>query len=305
MVLEANNIVKPLRVLLCLLLAAAMLSAFILSANAIGFDAEAAYESVFVIYSGKALGSGFAVGENCIVTNAHVIDSRSDIEVESYDEHVYSAVLLGVDESEDLAALVIKDASFPYLKPADLSAMKIGDDIYTIGAPKGMAYTLTKGTVSSKSRIIGYKSYIQIDAAINEGNSGGPLLNDNGEVLGVNTLKMSDSEGIGLAIPVNRVSDFLESLGIETDSRGNVQSSLELPEKAAPTETPERYGENVNEQLTDGNSRAALYCAIVIAVLSLIGNIILGVSLIRQKKIIAALKYVPSERTDFEIDILE
>ena len=296
---------KPLRALLSLLLAAAMLSASALSANAIGFDAEAAYESVFVIYSGNALGSGFAVGENCIVTNAHVIDKQNDICVETYDGHVYPAVLLGIDESEDLAALVIEDASFPYLKPADLSAMKIGDDIYTIGAPKGMAYTLTKGTVSSKSRIIGYKSYIQIDAAINEGNSGGPLLNDNGEVLGVNTLKMSDSEGIGLAIPVNRVRDFLKSLGIKTDSGGNVQGSLELPEKAAPTETPEQYGGNDNEQLTDKNSHAALYWAIAIAVLSLTGNIILGVSLIRQKKIIAALKYDPSERTDFEIEILE
>ena len=93
--------------------------------------------------------------------------------------------------------------------------MKTGDDIYAIGAPKGMAYTLTKGGVSAKERMIGNKSYIQIDAAINEGNSGGPLLNDAGQVLGMNTLKMSDSEGIGLAIPVNRICEYLKSLGIE------------------------------------------------------------------------------------------
>ena len=297
---------KPIRALLSLMLVATMLFASTLPVSAIGFDAETTYESVFVIYSGDALGSGFAVGENCIVTNAHVIDNQNDIKIETYDGHEYTAILLGIDESEDLAALIIEEAAFPYLKMADLSAMKIGDDIYTIGAPKGMAYTLTKGTVSAKSRIIRYKSYIQIDAAINEGNSGGPLLNDNGEVLGMNTLKMSDSEGIGLAIPVSRVSDFLKSLGIETDSCGNVQSALELPEESTPVETPKQYDEDGYEGPNDGrNSQAVTYWAITVAALSLIVNIILGVLLIRQKKKIAALKYDPSERTDFEIDILE
>ena len=283
-----------------------MLFASTLPVSAIEFDAETAYESVFVIYSGDALGSGFAVGENCIVTNAHVIDNQNDIKIETYDGHEYTAILFGIDESEDLAALVIEEVVFPHLKMADLSAMKIGDDIYTIGAPKGMAYTLTKGTVSAKSRIVRYKSYIQIDAAINEGNSGGPLLNDNGEVLGMNTLKMSDSEGIGLAIPVSRVCEFLKSLGIETDSYGNVQGALESPPKSAPDETPKQDDEDGYEVPdNDRNSQAVTYGAVTAAALLFVVNIILGIILIRQKKEIAALKYDPSERTDFEIDILE
>ena len=297
---------KPIRALLSLILVATMLFVSTLPVSAIGFDAETAYESVFVIYSGDALGSGFAVGENCIVTNAHVIDNRNDIKIETYDGHEYTASLFGIDESEDLAALVIEEVVFPHLKMADLSAMKIGDDIYTIGAPKGMAYTLTKGTVSAKSRIVRYKSYIQIDAAINEGNSGGPLLNDNGEVLGMNTLKMSDSEGIGLAIPVSRVCDFLKSLEIETDSYGNVQSALELPEKSTQTEIPKQDDEDSYESSdNDRNSQAVTYGAVTATALSFVVNIILGILLIRQKKKIAALKYDPSERTDFEIDILE
>ena len=195
--LEASNIVKPVRVLLSLLMVAAVLFASTSSVSAIGFDAEKAYESVFVVYSGTSLGSGFAIGENCVITNAHVITDTDNIAIVTYEGTEYAASLLGINEDEDIAVLVIENAAFSYLMMANLSAVKIGDDIYTIGAPKGMAYTLTKGTISAKERIIREKSYIQIDAAINEGNSGGPLLNDSGEVLGMNTLKMTDSEGIG------------------------------------------------------------------------------------------------------------
>ena len=151
-----------------------VLFASTLFVNAIGFEAEVTYESVFVIYSGTSLGSGFAVGENCIVTNAHVIENEKNINIITYDGTEYQAVVLGINYDEDIAVLVIKNATFPFLNIADLTTMKTGDDIYAIGAPKGMAYTLTKGGVSAKERMIGNRSYIQIDAPINEGNSGGP-----------------------------------------------------------------------------------------------------------------------------------
>ena len=166
--LEASNIVKPVRVLLSLLMVAAVLFASTSSVSAIGFDAEKAYESVFVVYSGTSLGSGFAIGENCVITNAHVITDTDNIAIVTYEGTEYAASLLGINEDEDIAVLVIENAAFSYLMMANLSAVKIGDDIYTIGAPKGMAYTLTKGTISAKERIIREKSYIQIDAAINE-----------------------------------------------------------------------------------------------------------------------------------------
>lgn len=295
---------KPVRVLLSLLMVAAVLFASASSVSAIGFDAEKAYESVFVVYSGTSLGSGFAIGKNCVITNAHVIADPNNIAIMTYDGTEYAASLLGINEDEDIAVLVIEKATFPYLTMANLSAVKIGDDIYTIGAPKGMPYTLTKGTISAKERIIREKSYIQIDAAINEGNSGGPLLNDSGEVLGMNTLKMTDSEGIGLSIPTDRIENYLKSLDIETDEKGNIPDAVQPPNIVAPADNQFNADKNV-EQHEKCALPTVTYVAIGIAAASLLGNIILSILLIYQKKKNITLKFDPSERTDFDIDIWE
>lgn len=122
--LEASNIVKPVRVLLSLLMVAAVLFASTSSVSAIGFDAEKAYESVFVVYSGTSLGSGFAIGENCVITNAHVIADTNNIAIVTYEGTEYAASLLGINEDEDIAVLVIENATFPYLMMANLSAVK-------------------------------------------------------------------------------------------------------------------------------------------------------------------------------------
>ena len=300
---------KPIRVLLSLIIVVAALFASALSVGAIGFEAEQAYESVFVIYSGNSLGSGFAVGENCFVTNAHVIDNPRSITVETYGGTKYKASVFGMNEQLDIAVLIVKDAQFPYLDIADLSTMKTGDDIYAIGAPHGMAYTLTKGGISAKERTVGNQTYIQIDAAINEGNSGGPLLNDAGQVLGMNTLKMSDSEGIGLAIPVSRICDYLKSLGIELNTNGNVVDSVTIPEETKPSDT-QPGGNNESKEPSDDQddeqrTPAITYIAVVVAALSLAANVILTVLLINEKKKSTVVPYDPSERTDFDIDILE
>lgn len=300
---------KPVRVLCCLMIAVAVLFASAIPANAIGFEAEEIYESVFVIYSGNSLGSGFAVGENCIVTNAHVIGNPHSITVETYGGTKHKASVLGMNEQLDIAVLIVKDAQFPYLDIADLSTMKTGDDIYAIGAPHGMAYTLTKGGISAKERTVGNQTYIQIDAAINEGNSGGPLLNDAGQVLGMNTLKMSDSEGIGLAIPVSRICDYLKSLGIELNTNGNVVDSVTIPEETKPSDT-QPGGNNESKEPSDDQddeqrTPAITYIAVVVAALSLAANVILTVLLINEKKKSTVVPYDPSERTDFDIDILE
>lgn len=300
---------KQMRVVFSLIIVVAVLFASTVTVGAIGFEAEKIYESVFVIYSGNSLGSGFAVGENCIVTNAHVIDSPGSITVETYGGAEYKATVLGINEYEDIAVLIVKDATFPYLNIADLSAMKTGDDIYAIGAPRGMAYTLTKGGISAKERVIAGQSYIQIDAPINQGNSGGPLLNDAGHVLGMNTLKMTDSEGIGLAIPISRICSYLQSLGITLNTNGNVVDNVEIPEESEPTESqPDNNTENKKPTDTPDHAQktpAVTYIAVVVAALSLAVNVVLAVLLINEKKKSTAVPYDPSERTDFEIDILE
>lgn len=296
---------KPIRVLLSLLMVMAILLASPVSVSAIGFEAETIYESIFVIYSGNSLGSGFALGTNCIITNAHVIADNSQISVLSYSGNEYKATVLGINEGEDIAVLVVENGDFPYLAVADTSVMKTGDDIYAIGAPKGMAYTLTKGTVSAKERIIQNNSYIQIDAAINEGNSGGPLLNDNGQVLGMNTLKMSDSEGIGLAIPINRICDYLQSLDIELTENGNISNEIDLPQTTVDSSIPTEDESDQTDTHTDEKIPAITFIACAIAALSLSCNIVLAVMLIYQKKKNLTLQYDPKERTDFEIDIWE
>ena len=300
---------KQIRVLLSMIIVVAVLFASTLSVGAIGFEAEKIYESVFVICSGNSLGSGFALGENCVITNAHVIENPRNITVETYGGNKYKASVLGMDEQLDIAVLIVQDVQFPYLDIADLSAMKTGDDIYAIGAPKGMAYTLTKGGVSAKERVVGNQSYIQIDAAINEGNSGGPLLNDAGQVLGMNTLKMLDSEGIGLAIPISRICEYLKTLGIEMDTNGNVVDSVEIPEESKPAEAAPGDNDESKEPSDYRDDRqetpAIAYIAVVVAVLSLAANVVLAVLLINEKKRSVVVPYDPSERTDFDIDILE
>lgn len=311
---------KAIKVLLSLLTAAVILFASALPVSAIGFEAEAVYESVFVIHTGNSMGSGFAIGENCIVTNAHVLEDARYIVVSTYGGTEYQASVLGINETEDIAVLAIEGVSFPYLPVADLSTVKTGDDIYAIGAPKGMPYTLTKGGISAKERTIRRNSYIQIDAPINEGNSGGPLLNDTGQVLGMNTLKLINSEGIGLAIPITSICSYILSLGIELDDGGNVigaVSSQAEPSPLQPIPSKSRHdgyesGENEDEDNDEDTDRsrsdgcpAVTHVAFTIAGLSVAGNVVLFILLIDQKKKNKMLTVDPSERTDFEIDFWE
>lgn len=295
---------KSLKVLLSLAVLLAVLLAAALPANAIGFVAEEIYESVFVVYSGNSLGSGFAVGKNCIITNAHVVDDPGRVTIKTYSGEEYRAFVVGIDSNLDIAVLGVAGAEFPYLSVADNSKMNIGDDIYAVGAPKSMAYTLTKGVISAKEREIGNYKYIQIDAAINEGNSGGPLLNETGQVLGVNTLKMSDSEGIGLAIPMVRVCEYLKTLGIETDAQNNVENELTEQESEEETTASQQKTPDNNKKEKDSPYTKLIT---VVAVCSVTLNIILIILLISKKKndTVQTPPYDPRERTDFTIDILE
>lgn len=289
------------------LICAAILFVVPISANAIDFSVEDTYESVFVIYSGNSLGSGFAIGKDCIVTNAHVIDNPNDVVIRSYSGDQYKAFVIGMDTKQDIAVLGVSSVEFPYLSIAEVASINIGDDIYAIGAPKSMEYTLTKGVVSAKERYIGDSKYIQIDAAINEGNSGGPLLNKSGHVIGMNTLKMTDSEGIGLAIPMDTICTCLKSFGLELDEAGNITGNIKLPDMpVSPSENyePETNTNTLNPPESNKFSSFTSFACLV-AVISILLNVVLIILLVYQKKKKVASNYDPSERTDFDIDILE
>ncbi len=306
---------KLQRAVISIICAVAVLFALPLSSSAIGFNAEEKYSSVFIVTSGLSLGSGFAIGENCVVTNAHVIDDVDNVVLTAYSGESFPAYTVGYDADKDIAVLGVADASFPTLTVADPDALNTGDDVYAVGAPNSMAYTLTKGVISAKEREVGKYKYIQTDAAVNEGNSGGPLLNDEGNVIGINTLKMSDSEGIGLAIPMTAVCEFVQSLGIELDANGNVCEVLSRDgageEYESETEdTAEFFDKDVNETYTDvWNVLKSMPLMELILIVALCGsvtiNVILIIMLVFQKRKNLNLKYDPRERTDFDIDILE
>ncbi|MEG9883790.1 MAG: Do family serine endopeptidase [Hyphomicrobiales bacterium] len=165
------------------------------------------------------LGSGFIVSEDgYIVTNNHVIENAEKITISTSDGKTYKGKIIGADPRTDLAVLKIdaKD-SLPYLKFSK-STVRVGDWVIAIGNPFGLGGTVTTGIVSARGREIGgnsYDDFLQIDAPINHGNSGGPALNIKGEVIGVNTAIYTPSGGnvgIGFAIPASTASRVVEDL---------------------------------------------------------------------------------------------
>ena len=279
----------------------AVLIAFPISVFALGFETEEVYNSVFVIHSGQSLGSGFAVGKNYIITNAHVIDDVENVKVESYNGEIQDGTIVSIDNALDIAVIGISGVSFVPLEIADLQKISVGDNVYAIGAPNSLAYTLTKGIVSSKDRVAGGQKYIQTDAAINSGNSGGPLLNDDGAVVGVNSYKLSHSEGIGLAIPISTVVSFLENKKINVNDNYTESKNDNQPESQYINEKS-----TVDEIESTNSQPPALMIALAVGLtVSVLLNIILIIVLMYRKKKNVYSKIDASERTDFDIDILD
>ena len=165
----------------------------------------------------QSLGSGFILDrEGYIVTNNHVIENADQIKVRLTNEKEYDAKVVGRDPKTDLALIKIEpsDKLVP-LKMGNSDSLQVGTWVVAIGSPFGLEQTVTAGIVSAKGRTIGagpYDDFIQTDASINPGNSGGPLLNMNGEVVGINTAIVASGQGIGFAIPVNLARGIVDQL---------------------------------------------------------------------------------------------
>ena len=167
-----------------------------------------------------ALGSGFVIKDNgTVITNNHVIQNAEGIFVKFTDGKEYEAKLIGTDPVSDIAVLKIQsNKKFPAVKFADSDKAKVGDWVLAIGNPFGLGGTVTQGIISAINRDINmgrYDNFIQTDASINQGNSGGPLFNMDGEVLGINTAIFSNSGGsvgIGFAIPANFAKNVIDQL---------------------------------------------------------------------------------------------
>jgi serine protease Do len=164
----------------------------------------------------KSLGSGFIISrDGFIVTNNHVIKDADQIKVILHDDKEYDAQIIGTDPMTDLALIKIDVKNLSPLKFGSSSNAKVGSWVVAIGSPFGLEQTVTAGIISAKGRIIGsgpYDDFIQTDASINPGNSGGPLLNLEGEVIGINTAIIKSGQGIGFAIPSDLATGIIDQL---------------------------------------------------------------------------------------------
>jgi serine protease Do len=191
------------------------------------------------------LGSGFIVSpDGFIVTNAHVVENADEINVRLNDKREFKAKVIGVDTRSDVAVIKIEGTGLPTVKIGDMSKVRVGEWVIAIGSPFGFANTVTAGIVSAKSREnlsgdpnLDAVPFIQTDVAVNPGNSGGPLLNMRGEVIGINSQIFSRTgsfAGISFAIPIDYafgVADQLMKTGHVTRGRigvsiGNVTRDL-------------------------------------------------------------------------------
>jgi len=167
----------------------------------------------------SALGSGFIINiKGIVITNNHVIQGAEDIVVRVGEDKEYKAKIIGADPLSDIAVLQIESKEkFIPVKFGDSDKARIGDWVIAIGNPFGLGGTVTSGIISARNRSIGlsrYEDYIQTDASINQGNSGGPLFDMNGDVIGINTaiLGQSGSIGIGFSIPSNSAKKVIDQL---------------------------------------------------------------------------------------------
>lgn len=254
---------------------------------AMNFDVEKIYPSVVVVYSGNSVGSGFAVDTHRIITNAHVIDSN-DVVVQTYAGDRYSAYVESVNTDLDIAILLVALTSFVALPGANLDVINIGDEVYAIGAPNAMAYTLTRGILSAKRDMSGIR-YLQTDAAINKGNSGGPLVNSFGEVLGVNTMKLTNSEGISLALPITVVDEYIKQF--DSNNHTEIKGTNTLPE---------------GDTLVHKSSVLVQNLTLVVAMcVSVLLNIVLVIYNYTLRKSLISYNQNIAKRTDFDIEIIE
>jgi putative serine protease PepD len=191
---------------------------------------------------GQATGSGFVVSKDgLIVTNDHVVEGASQVQVKiGTSDKAQDATVVGADPSRDLALLKVDASNLPTLSLGDSSSVSVGDPTYAIGNPFGLDHTLTTGIVSALQRNLqapdGAKisGAIQTDAALNPGNSGGPLINADGQVIGVNSQIQTGSSngaeggnvGIGFAIPSNTVKTFIDEA-----KSGKLEPQAQQPEQ--------------------------------------------------------------------------
>ncbi len=201
-------------------------------------------EAVVQVRTPAGLGSGFFINpDGYLITNFHVIEGETEITVEVYrhvdgqlDRETYKKVrIVAINKFQDLALLKIEDKNAPkfkYLTLGDSDALNVGEPVFAIGSPMGLERTVTEGILSTKTRELEGQLYLQTTAQINPGNSGGPLFDMAGNVIGVTNMKIMFGEGLGFAIPVELVKNFLDhrdAFAYSTDNPNTPYRYLQPP----------------------------------------------------------------------------
>ena len=172
-------------------------------------------DAVVTVKLEKRMGTGFVVNaEGYILTNKHVVDKATTATVKLANGDELPAQLVQADGTRDLLLLKVDRPHLPAVAFASSAKLKQGTEVAALGAPFGLSDTLTKGIVSSPSRDLDGQQFVQIDAALNQGNSGGPIINEQGQVVGVATLVAKKAENMGFAIPSNDAMAFLDKAAV-------------------------------------------------------------------------------------------
>jgi len=168
--------------------------------------------SIFKVNTSLGSGSAFFLNDEKIyITNFHVVDGCKMVSIEDQNKHSVVAKVALVDPDTDLAILTTEsNINSSEMLLADINSVKSRDEVYVLGFPFGMPYTETKGIVSSPKQLMQGKYYIQTDAPVNPGNSGGPIVNINGDVIGVTTSKFNNADNMGFAVPVDVLKKFID-----------------------------------------------------------------------------------------------
>ncbi|MEK6945341.1 MAG: trypsin-like peptidase domain-containing protein [Nanoarchaeota archaeon] len=178
---------------------------------------EQVIPSVVTIRTDIGQGTGFVLANGgYVVTNAHVLSGKNSVQAINYKQEIINANLIGEDENYDIALLKINGSYIP-LQLADSNNVQIGEKVIAIGNPLGLQFSVSQGIVSGVHRAgpNNLLAYIQTDAALNPGNSGGPLIDKNGDVVGINNFKIGSGESLGFALESNFIKDAVNRISLE------------------------------------------------------------------------------------------
>jgi len=178
---------------------------------------EDVVKSVVTVRTNVGQGTGFIIADGgYVVTNAHVLTGGNQVGVITYDQKSLSAKLIGYDTNLDVALLKI-EGDYNYLKLFNSDDVQVGEKVIAIGNPLGLQFSVSEGIVSGIHRegVSGQSVYIQTDASLNPGNSGGPLINKQGKVIGINNFKISGGESLGFALESNALKDVVNEIAMD------------------------------------------------------------------------------------------